>query len=90
MLFTSTVTEKQERAATTQQEDDGGERRETEKKLLRLTDAKSFVSSSITPDLLETESISILKSTSIRQNAIEQREDLDKRWLLLRVLRFTT
>ena len=45
-----------------QREDDGGERRETEKELLRFTDGKSFVSSSITPELLETESISILQS----------------------------
>jgi hypothetical protein len=75
----------------TQEEDDGGERRETEKELLRFTDGNSFVPSSITPALLETESISILQSTSIRCNAIEQREDLDKRWILLfLVLRFTT
>ena len=87
-FFTSTVTERnrkeQQLLISRKTTAEKGERR---KKLLRLTDGKSFVSSSITPDLLETESISILQSTS---NAIEQREDLDKRWLLFRVLRFTT
>lgn len=65
---------RKEQKLRSEQDDDGGERRETEKKLLQFTDGKSFVSSSITPDLLETESISILQSTSIRDNAIEQRE----------------